>query len=166
MNCEEFQNRLREFRKTVDQDSLDLRLHAGSCVRCASRLSALEWVEIWPALDQSIEPSEEFSARFHTRLKQHQNRQGALQRTRPWWGGFVAWGWPKQVLVAGSLAAILGAGIFLGRYPGQRNATEYRDFAVAENLPLLQDMDVVNNLDLLEDFEIIENLPAGPSLTR
>jgi len=166
MNCEEFQNRLRESAAEKTVDSLDLRLHAASCARCASKLSALEWVEIWPALDRSIEPSEEFAARFHARLKLRQNRQGVLQRILSWWGGFAAWGWPKQVLVAGSLAAVLGAGVFLGRYPGQKNAAEYRDFAVAVNLPLLQDMDVVNNLDLLEDFEIIENLPAGPALTR
>ena len=63
------------------------------------------------------------------------------------------------------VAAILAAGVFVGKYGGRTadHPGNYRDFAVAEKLPLLQDMAVINNLDMLEDLDVIESLPAVPA---
>jgi hypothetical protein len=164
MKCEKFQELLKKIEKgpLSDEDLRDVRLHAGACAGCKSRLSASDWVEILPAIDRPIEPSEDFAARFYAGLNDRRSRR-ISEPPRSLWSVFAGWGWPKQMLVAGSLAVLLGVGIFVGRYPGRNRPAEYNDLAVAESLPLLEDMDVVSNLDLLENFETIENLPANPT---
>jgi len=168
MNCQEFQKSLEQIGngEVCLKDSAAFRLHLNSCAGCASRLSASDWVEFWPAFEDSIEPSEDFAARFHARLRerQHSKRRAGLS----WWSSFMAMGWPKQLLAAGSVAALIATGIFLAKYGSSYadRSVAYGEFLVAENLPLLQDMAVINNLDMLEDFDTIENLPPRPAGDR
>jgi hypothetical protein len=135
------------------REARDVRMHLAACDSCAAGLDAGHWVEILPALDETIEPSRDFSARFHARLE---------ERPQPWWKRIGGWDWPWRLAMAGALASVIIAGIFLvrGLNPPQDRAPILNDFDVAENLPLLQDMAVVSNLDLLEDFDTIAELPS------
>jgi anti-sigma factor RsiW len=154
MNCKQ----AREFLelllagKLSGQDARDVRVHLASCVHCAAELNAEQWAEVLPALDETIEPSQDFARQFYAKLR---------ARPEPWWKKIMAWGWPRQLAATGTLAALILAGFFVVRYPYsvQNRAASLNDFAVAETLPLLEDMPVVSNLDLLEDFDTIEDLP-------
>jgi hypothetical protein len=138
--------------KLSGQEAGDVRVHLVSCASCATELNAEQWVEVLPALDETIEPSGDFARQFYAKL-------GA--RPDPWWKRIMAWGWPRQLAAAGTVTAIILAGIFVVRYPYsvQNRAAALNDFGIAANLPLLEDMAVVSNLDLLEDFDVIEDLP-------
>ena len=64
MNCEQIREVLNAFvnGRMSGDESRAVRLHLASCAACASRLSPAERVEILPALDDEIEPSEDFAA--------------------------------------------------------------------------------------------------------
>jgi anti-sigma factor RsiW len=162
MNCEQIGRVLRGFVEGTlrAEESRAVRMHLASCAACASRLSPSERMEILPALDDEIEPSEDFAARFHSRLQQRRGHLAIGRNRSLWWRSVCAWGHPWKLAAAGALAAIVAAGIFIGRYPrGIPEPSEYfNELAIAENLPLLQDMAVISNLDLLEDFDTIEKL--------
>jgi hypothetical protein len=171
MNCGQVQEVFNSFMEGTlrGEESRAVRMHLAFCHTCASKLSPFELMEILPALDQEIEPSQDFAWRFHAKLQER--RQAFMKRPNPWWRSVFAWGRPRQLAAIGALAALMAAGIFLGKYPGSaRNPAEYfNDIAVAENLPLLKDMAVISNLDLLEDFDAIEDLtlePEGSKIQR
>jgi hypothetical protein len=164
MNCEQVREVLDAFvngRKS-GEESRAVRLHLASCAACASSLSPSERIEILPALDDEIEPSEDYAARFHAKLQNQ--KMGMLpvyakekRRASPFW--LSAWGRPWQLAALGALAMLLVAGVFLRRPGGTSNEPDnLNDLAIAENLHLLQDMAVINNLDLLENFDTIEKL--------
>ena len=146
MNCEELKGVLNAFLngRLSGEASRSVRRHFASCAACASLLSAADRIEILPALDDSIDPSGTFAARFHSRLH--------IQQRKP------VWKYPWTL--ASAAALILGVGIFLSQYLN-RTATvpeNQNDLPIAENLPLLEDMAVIQHLDLLENFDAIENL--------
>jgi anti-sigma factor RsiW len=162
MNCKQIQELLNAFiggRLGADE-SLQVRMHLASCASCRSRLSATEWVEILPGLDESIEPSGEFASRFYAALEERRH----ARKERPGesgWNKRAAWGWPWSIAAAGVLAALIAVGIYISNYPSDspENSAVYYDLEVTENLPLLRDMAVISNLDLLENLDAIENLP-------
>ena len=136
-----------------------MRRHLASCAACAGRLRSLEWVEILPALDAEVEPTDDFAARFQEKLRRRKAESGTVRTTeRAGWLSCLrqrAW----RLAAAGALAALLAAGMFL-RHPGDgmNSADAWGDLPGVENLSLFQDMPVVDNLDFLEDFEAIETL--------
>jgi anti-sigma factor RsiW len=165
MDCDEIQSLLEPLMsgRLSGDESRRVRRHFASCAGCASRLGPSEWIEVLPALDGAIEPSEDFALRFQSRLQEHRLRQSTGRKA--WWETVAAAGWVRQLVAAGALATLVVAGIYLRKYPGDVAAriNSYNEFAVAENLPLLKDMDVISNMDLLEDLDTIENLPSSPA---
>lgn len=159
MNCEQIREVLNVFVNggMSGDESRAVRRHLASCAACASRLSPIERVEILPALDDEIEPSEDFAARFQGEL-QRRKKESSFAKERS--GGLPFFGRrPWQLGAVGTLAALLMAGIFLRHSGDGLNVPDtISDFSVAENLSLLQDMPVVNNLDFLENFETIEKI--------
>jgi hypothetical protein len=159
MNCEQIRKVLNTFLNggMSGDESRAVRLHLASCAACASRLSPAERMEILPALDDEIEPSEDFAARFQEKLQRRKMESfSAKERS----GRLLFFGRrPWQLSAVGALAALLMAGIFL-RHSGDRLNVpdDLNDIPVAENLSLLQDMPVINNLDFLENFETIERI--------
>ena len=154
MNCEEALELLKDLAggELSREKAKAVRMHLAECTACAAKLSPSDWVEVLPALDDTIEPSEDFALRFHEKVR---------AKPRSWWRGIAGWGWPRQLAASGALAALLFAGIFVAR---QNSVREERtgdlvDLRVAEHLPLLEDMPVIGNIDLLEDFDTIEILP-------
>jgi anti-sigma factor RsiW len=159
MNCEQIREVLNAFinGRMSGDESRAVRLHLASCAACASRLSPAERVEMLPALDDEIEPSEDFAARFQEKL-QRRKTKSSYAKERSGGRSFV-WRRPWQLTAAGALAALLMAGIFLQHSGDRLNVPDnLTDFPVAENLSLLQDMSVINNLDFLENFETIEKI--------
>ena len=153
MNCEQAQERLEHMAvgKLGGEDARAVRMHLASCAACSARLTPSQWVEILPAIDETIEPSADFAQQFYAKLR---------ARPKPWWRRIAGGSWTRPFAAAGAMAAVLLAGIVVIRYPDfrQDRASDLNDFRIAENLLLLEDMAVVSNLDLLEDFDTIENL--------
>jgi anti-sigma factor RsiW len=166
MNCEQISTILKAFGEGTlsAEESREVRVHLASCPACASRLSPADRMEILPALDDVIEPSEDFAARFRARLQEGSGKAASVGRPVPWWRVIFVWGRPWNFAAAGALTAILIAGVFWGGYfrGTQDLSEEANELSIAENLPLLEDMAVISNLDLLEDFDAIQNLtPAN-----
>jgi len=159
MNCEQIREVLNAFvnGRMDGVESRAVRLHLASCAACASRLSPAERVEILPALDDEIEPSEDFAARFQEKL-QRQKMESSSAKERL--GGLSFFGRrPWQLAAVGTLSAMLMAGIFLRHSGDGLNVPDTMNaLSVAENLSLLRDMPVINNLDFLENFEAIEKI--------
>jgi anti-sigma factor RsiW len=159
MNCEQIREVLNAFvnGRMSGGESKAVRLHLASCAACTSRLSPAERVEILPALDDEIEPSDDFVTRFQGKL-QRRKMESSPAKERS--GGLsFFWQRPWQLAAVGVLAALLMAGIFFRHSGDGLNLPEtINDFSVAENLSLLQDMPVINNLDFLENFETIEKI--------
>jgi hypothetical protein len=161
MNCEQVHEVLDDFLngRMSGSQSRNIRLHLASCAACASSLSPTERIEILPVLDETLEPSADFGARFHAEL---QRRKAAMSpafskesRGRAW----LIWRHPWQLTAVGALAALLAAGIFVRHSrDGIGLSDNPGDITIAENLNLLQDMAVINNLDLLENFDTIETM--------
>lgn len=165
MNCERARELLGslEDRKPCRDELSAVRAHVASCSRCASGLSASDWVELLPALDEEVEPSGEFSARFHARLSALQANSADGRRSTSWLNANAGWRWPRQLAVAGALAALIVVGLLLGRHSAKapEDAAAFADLEVAEQLPLLEDMAFISILELLEDLDTIENLSAA-----
>jgi hypothetical protein len=154
MNCEQARELLERIALGTlsGKDARAVRRHYASCAACAAVLTPSQWVEVLPAIDETVEPSEDFAQKFYSRLR---------DRPKPWWRRAAARPWGRPLAVAGAMAAVALAGILIIRYPGFRNdpAADLNDSSIVENLPLLEDLAVVSNLDLLEDFDTIDNLP-------
>ncbi len=161
MNCDQIQESMEAFLsgELSGKKSRAIRMHLASCSRCASRLNPADLMEVLPLLDETVAPSENFAAHFHARLQERRREQPIH-----WWGRISLHRHPWELAAAGAIAAVLVAGVFLGRYlGGTRNQPEYfSEIAIAENLPLLKDMAVIINLDLLEDLDTIETMIPGP----
>ncbi len=162
MNCKEIQSMLAPFMagELSGDQARSVRQHLACCLPCRSGLKAADLIEVLPALDDSIEPSVDFAARFEARLRQL--RQAAAdKREQGWLQKIAAWGRPRQLAAAGALALLIAIGVY-SRRPAAVDLELFapeNDLRIAEKLPLLEDMAVINHLDLLEDFETIENLP-------
>jgi anti-sigma factor RsiW len=148
MNCDELKRVLNDFLNgsLSGEKSREVRLHLASCTACASALDPSDRIEILPLLDDEIEPSGTFSARFHSRLRKRRS--------------IAVWGLSWKLAAAGILMILIASGIFLGQYfhrvPGMPESSN--DLSLAEDLPLLEDMAIVSHLDLLENFDAIEKL--------
>lgn len=153
MNCEQAQERLEHITigTLSGEDARAVRMHLALCAACSARLTLSQWVEVLPAIDETIDPPEDFAQRFYAKLS---------VRPKPWWRRIAGGSLMRPFAVAGAMAAVFLAGILVIRHPDfrQDRAANLNDFRIAENLPLLEDMAVVSNLDLLEDFDTIENL--------
>ncbi len=167
MNCAQTKNLMKEFLNggLSGAEARSVRAHLSSCSHCASALGEIDRIEVLTAMDEEIEPSRDFHARFMSRLE----TQRATQVSRPqssasWWSLFLNWNLGRQLAVVGALAAVLFIGVYVGKYRTTESVPApgtIGDIAIAENLPLLRDMRVIENLDLLEDFDAIQNLEAS-----
>lgn len=161
MKCERVLEELDAFLngRMSGEESRAIRRHLASCAACASRLRPLDRIEILPALDEEIEPAENFAARFQCKLRHGKEESAAVCATeRAGWLSFLCRR-PWQLTAASVLAALVVAGIFLRHSGDGLNLSEnWSDLPVAENLSLFQDMPVIHNLDFLENFEAIETL--------
>jgi anti-sigma factor RsiW len=165
MKCHQVQSLLKPFLdgKLSGDESFGVRSHLASCRDCASKLKSTEWIEILPALDEMIEPSEDFNARFYEKLEARQRQPDYSKRPdRSVWSRLMAWGWPWRLAAVGTLATLIVAGIYFGKSPSEAldRSAVYYDIGVTENLPLLQEMTLINNLDLLENLDAIESMPS------
>jgi anti-sigma factor RsiW len=165
MNCEETLSNLDSFLngRLHGEQSRQLRRHLATCAHCAAALTPGDRIEVLPAIDGEIKPSEDLTSRFHARLEAHRAAASvtigfslaALLRT--WFPTL-----PRRIAGVGALAAFLITGIYLGLYhvsaPGPVPGSG--EVVIAENLPLLQDMGVIKNLDLLEDLDTIQEMPG------
>jgi anti-sigma factor RsiW len=165
MNCKQIDEIKQAFMngEVIGEQARAVRLHLADCAKCASHLSHSEWVEIIPAIDEQIEPSSDFHRQFHARIRERQNNPAFSCQTRPFrWLRIPRFAWPQRLALAGILAALIVAGIFINRSPSESpdHPLLYGELSIAENMDLLQDMAVINNLELLENFDAIENLTS------
>lgn len=171
MSCTEVQAVLERFLsgKLYGAEARYIRGHLASCPRCASNLIGEDRIELLPALDEEIEPSEGFRGRFMARLESHRADAGrrpaetSVGFQNSWRALLGYWTLPKRLAAAGALAVLIAFGIYVGVYQGPQPSSDRipGDIAIAENLPLLQDMKVIENLEFLEDFDAIQNLSDG-----
>lgn len=171
MSCAEVESFLERFLsgKLSGAEARHIRGHLASCPRCASNLIAEDRVELLPALDEEIEPSEDFRARFMARLETHRaqaaRRPADTSQGFPssWRALFRNWTLSNRLAAAGALAAIVAFGVYVGTYQSPQPSPDGNlgDIAIAENLPLLRDMKVIESLEFLEDFDAIQNLSDG-----
>lgn len=136
--------------------------HIESCAACRSRLSPADLIEVLPALDETIEPSEDFGSRFYAELEMRRTRQ--VPEKKPQHSGFkFNWmsGWAWRLAAASVLTVLVGVGLYTQQssYRIPDTSAVFYEIEVTENLPLLQDMALFNNLDLFENLDAIENLP-------
>jgi len=136
-----------------------VRLHLASCAACASSLSLSEKIEMLPALDETIEPSEHFDAAFRARLQRRKRSMSPVLSKEEREGAWPFLRRPWRLAAVGALAALLVVGIFVRHLGDEANPPgNLSDRVIAENLNLLEDMAVINNLDLLENFDAIEEM--------
>ena len=136
-----------------------MRDHVLSCPGCRSRLRAEDLVEILPFLDESIEPTEDFSPRFYAQLASRRRPIHASVAPKRSW--MPRWAW--SLAAAGVVLFVVVAGVY-NRPSGPRTpdtpAALYT-IEMAENLGLLKDMALIEDLDFFEDLDVIENLPRS-----
>jgi len=170
MNCEKARELLDAFLKgrMSGDESRSMRLHLASCASCASRLGPSEKIEMLPALDKTIEPSEDFAVRFHAKLQQRKATMSHNVSGERRGDAFLFGRRPWQLAVAGALAALIAVGILVRKSgDGSGLPDNPSDFIIAEELSLFEDLPVINNLDLLENFDAIEKMtPALEGLTE
>lgn len=168
MNCEETRRSLQSFLngRLSGEESRGIRKHLAGCADCASRLDALDRIEILTALDEEIEPSAHLLTRFRVRVEQHRSRAAESRAGFSWIRRHVSWGRRSQLAAAVfGITILLVAGVYWSRYQAgsaQRGST-INEINIAEKLPLLRDMPVIQNLDLLEDFDSIQSLSTVPT---
>jgi len=164
MNCKQINDVLEQFLRgeLSGAEARSVRTHLASCPACACGLTSAERMELLPALDEEIEPSDGFAARFRAKLEERRQPDGGSQAVHSWRARIGRWGLPRRLAAAGALAALIAAGVFWGLHPnGTLNpSVTDSDLLIADRLPLLEDMAVIKNLDFLEDFDTIEKLPS------
>jgi anti-sigma factor RsiW len=161
MNCEQVRKLLDAFLngRLSGDESRAVRKHLASCVTCSSSLSLEEKIEMLPALDETIEPSEDFAARFHAKLQQRKTATFPNFSGEKRGGALLSWRRPWPLATAGALAALLVVGIFVRHSKdGSSLPDNASDLIIADNLSLLEDLPVISNLDLLENFDAIEKM--------
>ena len=162
MNCEETRMALQTFLdgKLSGDKSRRIRMHLANCADCASRLNALDRIEILIVIDEEIEPSPYLITRFRSRLEEHRSRAAESHTGFSWIRGNMRWKWRTQFVATVSLAVLLAGGVYWARYRAdwRQHGSTISEINIAENLPLLRDMAVIQNFDLLEDFDNIQSL--------
>jgi anti-sigma factor RsiW len=164
MNCQETKDLIKPFLNgDLDRNIMQqIRRHLAACKECASGLDPRDLMEILPALDDSIEPSGDFSDRFYAALEMRRNWKPAPQKLpvsgmKRYWLPRWSWG----LAAAAVLTIIVSTGLYLrqSRFPAPEAADVFYDLEVTENLPLLKDMALFSNLELFENMDAIENMP-------
>ena len=164
MNCQQTQDLMKPFLDgTLDRNtSQRLRGHLAICRECASRLDPVDLMEILPVLDESLEPSENFTARFYAELETRRNRNSAPDRL-PVSGRKQSWlpRWSWRLAAASVLTVVVATGLYIrqSEYRTPDSAAVFYDFEITENLPLLKDMALISNMEFFENLDAIENLP-------
>jgi anti-sigma factor RsiW len=163
MNCQRVQDILKFLLdgRLRGEELRQVRKHIISCPACRSGLSPQDMMEILPVLDESIEPSEDFSARFYAALD---GRRRTEPEKRPQPAGLKSTRiliWSKGLVAAGVLAVLVAAGIYFRQSPSRVPDTSavFYELEVTENLAFFEDMDLIENLEFFEDLDSIENLP-------
>ena len=163
MNCQYTQDLLKSlFDGKLQGDVLHrVRKHLASCAACRSGLNPEDMIEILPVFDESIEPSEDFSARFYTELDQR--RRSDLEKRPQSSGSKLAWmlQWSRGLAAAAALVILVAAGVYFKHkpYPVPDTSAVFYELEVTENLTFFKDMGLIENLELFEDLDAIENLP-------
>lgn len=162
MNCREFQDNLKEYRegKPIGDGLVQVREHFRACAACRSGITARDLVEILPAFDTSVEPSDDFSSRFYAELKTRASRETADFRVKSgepkasWLsGGYL------KLAAAGVMILLVSAGIYfkgVSRMPD--TSAVFYEIEVTENLEMLKDMALLEDLEFFEDMDAIESL--------
>ena len=139
----------------------EVRKHLASCSECRSGLSPQDMMEILPVLDESIEPSENFTSRFYAELEKRR-REVPEERSAPS-GMKPSWllGWSRGLAAAAALVVLVAVGVYFKQSPSRPPDTSavFYELEVTENLAFFQDMGLIENLELFEDLDVIENLP-------
>jgi anti-sigma factor RsiW len=163
MNCQRVQDLLESLLDGRLQGEVlrQVRKHIISCPACRSGLSARNMMEILPVLDESIEPSEDFSTRFYAALD---GRHRAEPEKQPQPAGLKSMRiltWSKGLVAAGVLAVLVAAGIYFRQSPSRIPDTSavFYELEVTENLAFFEDMELIENLEFFEDLDTIEHLP-------
>jgi len=163
MNCQYVQELLKPFLDGKLQGDVlhRIRKHLASCAVCRSGLSPQDMMEILPVFDESIEPSEDFTARFYTELDKR--RQDDFEKRPQSFGLKQSWffQWSRGLAAAAALVVLVAAGIYFKQTPyhiPDTSAVLY-ELEVTENLTFFKDMVLIENLELFEDLDAIENLP-------
>lgn len=162
MNCREFNDSLNEYKegRPIGNGLVRVREHLRTCAECRSGLKARDLVEILPAFDSSVEPSDDFSSRFYAKLESRTDRNAAgLQvqtagRKASWLsGGYL------KLAAAGVMVLLVSAGIYfrdVSRIPD--TSAVFYEIEVTENLEMLKDMALLEELEFFEDMDAIESL--------
>jgi len=162
MNCSEFQVKLSEYKggKPFRDGLIRVREHLETCAACRSGMTAPDLVEILPAFDASVEPSDDFSSRFYAELKSRTDRKTPDvgkeilgRKISRFSGGYL------KLAAAGVMILLVSAGIYfrdVSRMPD--TSAVYYDIEVTENLEMLRDMALLEDLEFFEDMDAIENL--------
>jgi predicted anti-sigma-YlaC factor YlaD len=162
MNCREFHDSLNEYKqgKPIGNGMVRVREHLRTCDACRSGLKARDLVEILPAFDSSVEPSDDFSARFYAELESRAGRKtsGSQVKTA---GRRVSWlsGGYLKLAAAGVMILLVSAGIYfrdVSRVPD--TSAVFYEIEVTENLEMLKDMALLEDLEFFEDMDAIESL--------
>jgi len=163
MNCQEFQVMLKACKEGQSQQdgSRLVREHLRVCSVCRAGMTARDLVEILPAFDSSVEPSDDFSSRFYGELKFRTSRKtsDAPPQTP---GRKTSWlsSWHLKLAAAGVMIALVSSGIyFRDSFQVPDTSAVFYEIEVTENLALLQDMALLEDLEFFEDLDAIENLP-------
>jgi len=138
-----------------------IRDHIASCAACRSGLDPMALVEILPALDKTIEPSEDFGSRFYAELEM---RRRQSREEKSYSSSLITWmsGWRWRLATAGVMTILVAGGFYLqqSRRPVPDTSAIYYEIEVSDdNLQLLQDMALFDNLELFENLDAIENMP-------
>jgi len=164
MNCEKFQDLLKPFSDGELQGDVlrQVREHILACAHCRDALSAEDLMEVLPSIDETIEPSENFSSGFYARLESRIREGSKAVSAQPVNRKKRAWlpGWSLQLAAAACLLIVVVAAGFHFRAvsPVPDPTAVMYEIEVTENLALLKDMPMIEDLEFFEDLETIENL--------
>ena len=163
MNCQEAKDLIKPFLDgDLDRNAMQqVRRHLAACRECASGLDPQDLMEILPVLDDSIEPSEDFTDRFYAALETGASRQSSPERLHAAdskRSGLPRWSW--SLAAAAVLTVVVSTSLFFrqSQYSIPDVEDVLYDFEMTENLHLLRDMELLSNLELIENLDTIENL--------
>jgi anti-sigma factor RsiW len=164
MNCQQTKDLMKPFLEGALDGSTAQRLrrHLATCKECAAGLSPFDLMEILPVLDDSVEPSEGFAARFYSEIEARKSRESIPERLpspgmrRSW---LPRWSW--GLAAAAVLTVVVSTGLYFRRHEvGEPEPTAvFYDLEISENLPLLRDMALISDMEFFENLDAIENLP-------
>ena len=114
MNCPKTQELLRPFLEGTLQGEVlrQIREHIASCPECRSGFCPQDLVEILPALDTSIEPSEDFKSRFYAELEARRGKESQARDQGLRFSRIPQWSWRYA---AAGILLMMGASVLYYR---------------------------------------------------